>query len=78
MCRLWHFETDGLKALYFQGVETKRFQRGVKLCQLAPLLYLEVDREGQRHVLHHRLVDLSRAARVVVAGSHVVGVQAPS
>ena len=33
------FETDGLKLRYFQGVETERFQRGVKpMCQqLAPL-----------------------------------------
>ena len=29
-CRLT-FESNGLKALYFQGVETKHFQRGVNL-----------------------------------------------
>ena len=31
------FETNGFKALYFQGVETKRFQHtGSSCCQLAP------------------------------------------
>ena len=51
VCRLT-FETNGLKALYFQGVETKHFQHAVNhVMSTCTAFYLGEGRDGVvRHV----------------------------